>query len=253
MSPAESALPKIVSRDEWRAARLALLEREKELTRRRDAVNVLRRQLPMVRVEKHYRFEGPGGTVPLLALFEGARQLIVYHFMFDPEWEEGCPACSFLVDNIGHPSHLRARSTRLVLVSRAPLEKILPFKARMGWSVPWVSSFGNDFNYDFHVTMDEAVAPVEYNYRSKAELLERGESWFTEGESHGVSVFLRQSDAVFHTYSAYARGAEFLLGTYNYLDLTPLGRQEDWEEPAGRADSPFLAWVRHHDRYESEG
>jgi uncharacterized protein YndB with AHSA1/START domain len=120
----------------------------------------------------------------------------------------------------------------------------------MGWTVPWVSSFGGDFNYDFHVTMDEALAPVEYNYRSKAELLARGEDYFTEGESHGVSAFLREGDAVFHTYSAYARGAELLLGTYNWLDLTALGRQEDWEEPAGRSDGPFMHWVRHHDRYE---
>jgi uncharacterized protein YndB with AHSA1/START domain len=120
----------------------------------------------------------------------------------------------------------------------------------MGWTVPWVSSFGSDFNHDFHVTMDEKVAPVEYNYRSKAELLARGEDFFAEGESHGVSAFLRDGDAVFHTYSAYARGAEILLGTYNWLDLTALGRQEDWEEPAGRSDGPFMHWVRHHDRYE---
>jgi predicted dithiol-disulfide oxidoreductase (DUF899 family) len=120
----------------------------------------------------------------------------------------------------------------------------------MGWTIPWYSSFGSDFNYDFHVTLDESVAPVEYNYRSKAELLERGEPYFTEGESHGLSVFLREGDGVFHTYSTYARGADLLAGTYNYLDLTPLGRQEDWEEPPGRSDGSFMAWLRRHDEYE---
>jgi predicted dithiol-disulfide oxidoreductase (DUF899 family)/uncharacterized protein YndB with AHSA1/START domain len=243
-------LPKVATREEWLAARKALLRREKELTRQRDAVNADRRRLPMVRIEKGYEFQGPTGTLRLRDLFDGRRQLIVYHFMFDPDWEQGCPSCSLLVDNIGHLSHLHARDTALVLVSRAPLEKILPFKARMGWTVPWVSAFGSDFNYDFHVTMDESVAPVEYNYRSKVELLARGEDYFAEGESHGVSAFLREGDAVFHTYSAYARGAELLLGTYNWLDLTALGRQEDWEEPAGRSDGPFMHWVRHHDRYE---
>jgi predicted dithiol-disulfide oxidoreductase (DUF899 family)/uncharacterized protein YndB with AHSA1/START domain len=242
--------PKIVAREDWLAARKELLQQEKELTRQRDAVNAARRRLPMVRVEKDYAFQTPDGPRRLIDLFEGRPQLIVYHFMFDPEWEQGCPSCSWLVDNIGHLSHLHARNTTLVLISRAPLEKILPFKARMGWTVPWVSSFGSEFNYDFHVTMDEKVAPVEYNYRSKAELLARGEVFFTDGESHGVSVFLREGDGAFRSYSAYARGAEILLGTYNWLDLTPLGRQEDWEEPAGRSDGPFMHCVRHHDRYE---
>jgi predicted dithiol-disulfide oxidoreductase (DUF899 family) len=242
--------PQIATREEWLAARKELLQQEKELTRQRDAVNAARRRLPMVRVEKDYVFQTPDGPRRLIDLFEGRPQLIVYHFMFDPEWEQGCPSCSWLVDNIGHLSHLHARNTTLVLISRAPLEKILPFKARMGWTVPWVSSFGSEFNYDFHVTMDEKVAPVEYNYRSKAELLARGEVFFTDGESHGVSVFLREGDGAFRSYSAYARGAEILLGTYNWLDLTPLGRQEDWEEPAGRSDGPFMHWVRHHDRYE---
>jgi predicted dithiol-disulfide oxidoreductase (DUF899 family) len=243
------AYPRVVSRAEWLAARKAFLIKEKELTRLRDQANAERRRLPMVRIEKDYVFEGPDGNVPLLHLFEGRRQLIVYHFMFDPSWNEGCPSCSFLVDNIGHRAHLRARDTSLALVSRAPLAKIEPFKRRMGWTVPWYSSFGSDFNYDFHVTLDEAVAPVEYNYRDKAELVQKGESYFTQGESHGLSVFLRDGDRMFHTYSTYARGTDLLAGTYTYLDLTPLGRQEDWEEPPGRSDGPFMHWVRHHDRY----
>ncbi len=244
------AHPKIVSRHEWLAARKELLAKEKELTRQRDAVNAARRRLPMVRIDKEYVLDSPGGKVRLLDLFEGGRQLIVYHFMFDPNWDEGCPNCSFLVDNIGHLAHLHARKISLALVSRAPLAKIEPYRKRMGWTVPWYSSFGSDFNYDFHVTLDEAVAPVEYNYRDKAELLHRGESYFTQGESHGLSVFLRDGGSIFHTYSTYARATDLLVGTYNYLDLTPLGRQEDWEEPPGRSDSPFLAWVRRHDEYD---
>jgi predicted dithiol-disulfide oxidoreductase (DUF899 family) len=225
------------------------LIKEKEFTRLRDQLNTERRKLPTVKIHKDYIFDGPDGDVHLLHLFKGRRQLIVYHFMFDPSWDAGCPSCSFLVDNIGHLSHLYARVTSLVLVSRAPLAKIEAFKRRMGWMVPWYSSFGSDFNYDFHVTLDEAVAPVEYNYRDKAELVQKGEAYFTQGESHGLSVFLRDGDSMFHTYSTYARGTDLLAGTYNYLDLTPLGRQEDWEEPSGRSNSPFLAWVRHHDKY----
>jgi predicted dithiol-disulfide oxidoreductase (DUF899 family) len=240
----------IVSRESWLAARKELLRQEKALTRQRDAVNAARRKLPMVRIEKDYVFEGPKGRASLADLFEGRRQLIVYHFMFDPDWAEGCPACSFLVDNIGHLAHLHARGTTLVLVSRAPFAKIAPFQRRMGWAIPWYSSFGTDFNHDFHVTLDERVAPVAYNYRDKAELLANGEPHFTAGESHGLSVFLRDGGDVLHTYSTYARGCDQLLGTYAYLDLTWLGRQEDWEEPEGRSDSPFLAWVRHHDKYD---
>jgi predicted dithiol-disulfide oxidoreductase (DUF899 family) len=242
-------LPTPVSRAEWLTARKTLLAKEKDLTRQRDAVNAARRQLPMVRVDKDYVFDGSRGPATLPDLFEGRRQLIVYHFMFDPSWDEGCPSCSFLVDNIGHLSHLHARDTTLALVSRAPLAKIAPFRSRMGWTVPWYSSFGSDFNYDFHVTLDDTVAPVEYNYTDKAALLRKGEAYFTEGESHGLSVFLRDGGIVYHTYSTYARGTDPLVGTYNYLDLTSLGRQEDWEEPLGRSDSSFLAWVRHHDRY----
>ncbi len=250
MTTAILSRPNIVSRDEWLVARKELLAKEKKLTRQRDTLNAERRHLPMVRIEKDYVFEGPDGKASLFDLFEGRRQLIVYHFMFDPTWDEGCPNCSFLVDNVGHLAHLHARKTSLALVSRAALAKIEPYKKRMGWTVPWYSSFGSDFNYDFQVTLDEAVAPVEYNYRDKAELVQRGESYFTQGESHGLSVFLRDGGSIFHTYSSYARGTDLLVGTYNYLDLTPLGRQEDWEEPPGRSDSPFLAWVRRHDEYD---
>jgi uncharacterized protein (TIGR02246 family) len=242
--------PEIVSRAEWLGARKALLAKEKEFTRERDTLNAERRRLPMVRVDKDYVFEGPHGPARLLDLFEGRQQLIVYHFMFDPSWDAGCPSCSFLTDNIGHLAHLHARKTTLALVSRAPRKKIEAYRKRMGWTIPWYSSFGSDFNYDFHVTLDETVAPVEYNYTDKAALLEKSESYFTDGESHGVSVFLRDGDNVFHTYSAYARGTDLLVGTYNYLDMTALGRQEDWEEPHGRSDTPFMGWLRRHDEYD---
>jgi predicted dithiol-disulfide oxidoreductase (DUF899 family) len=248
-----NALPKIVSREEWLAARKALLAREKEVTRQRDAVNAERRRLPMIRIEKPYVFEGPQGNVTLSELFEGRWQLIVYHFMFDPEWEEGCPSCSFLADNIGHLSHLHARNTSLVFVSRAPYSKIARYKARMGWNIPWYSSFETDFNYDFGVTLDESRAPLVYNYEDKAAHLAKNEPWFAQdGELPGLSAFLRDGDAVFHTYSSYARGGDLLLGTYNYLDLTALGRQEDWEQPPGRSDGPFMHWVRRHDQYEGQ-
>ena len=242
--------PGIASRAEWLAARKALLAKEKEFTRRRDALNAERRRLPMVRVDKDYVFEGPHGSARLLDLFEGRRQLIVYHFMFDPSWDAGCPSCSFLADNIGHLAHLHARRTTLALVSRAPLEKIEAYRRRMGWTIPWYSSFGSDFNYDFHVTLDETVVPVEYNYTDRSVLLQNRERYFTEGESHGLSVFLRDGGNIFHTYSTYARGTDLLVGTYNYLDMTALGRQEDWEEPRGRSDGPFMAWLRRHDEYD---
>jgi predicted dithiol-disulfide oxidoreductase (DUF899 family) len=240
-------LPDIASREEWLSARRRLLAMEKEFTRARDALTAERRRLPMVRIDKPYTFAGPDGEASLLDLFDGRRQLITYHFMFDPSWDAGCPGCSRVTDNIGHLAHLHARDTSLVVVSRAPLPKLLAFKERMGWTVPWFSSYGSDFNYDFHVTLDESVAPVEYNFRDRAELARRGDS--VSGEAPGVSAFLRDGDDVFHTYSAYARGTDLLTGTSNYLDLTALGRQEFWEEPAGRADSVAGGWWRLHDEY----
>jgi predicted dithiol-disulfide oxidoreductase (DUF899 family) len=218
-------LPEIVSREEWLTARKELLEEEKEVTLRQDALGGRRRELPMVKVDKDYVFEGPGGKVRLLDVFEGRRQLIVYHFMFSPNDTEGHNSCSLLVDNISHEEHLHALDTTIALVSRAQIDKLTAFKERMGWTVPWYSSFGGDFNYDFHVTNDESVAPVEYNYKDKATLLEKGTPWYVEGEWQGLSVFLRDGDDVYHTYSAYERGIDALVNTYSYLDLTPLGRQ----------------------------
>jgi predicted dithiol-disulfide oxidoreductase (DUF899 family) len=232
-------LPPVVSRERWLVARKQLLAEEKALTRARDALNAKRRELPMVRVEKDYVFEGADGKVNLVDLFEGRRQLIVYHMMWRWDLDAGCPSCSFLIDSIGHLSHLHAANTTLAVVSRGPWAKLERFQARMSWAVPFYSSFGSDFNYDFHVTLDEAVAPVEYNYRSKAEHEQAGEPWFTEGEQPGTSVFLRDGDGIFHTYSSYARGGDLLLGTYNYLDLTPLGRQFHVGE------------ALHHDKYDT--
>jgi predicted dithiol-disulfide oxidoreductase (DUF899 family) len=235
------SLPQVASRDEWLVARKELLAKEKELTRQRDALNAERRRLPMVKIAKDYVFEGPGGKASLLDLFDGRRQLLVAHFMFDPGWEDGCPSCSAGADEMsnGHLEHLRARDTTLVYVSRAPLAKLEAYKAKKGWTFPWYSSYGSDFNYDFHVTLDQSVAPVEYNYRNEAEHERAGTSYYLEGEQPieepGLSCFLRDGDSVFHTYSMYARGAEMIGGSYYLLDLTALGRQEDWEEPKGRA------------------
>jgi predicted dithiol-disulfide oxidoreductase (DUF899 family) len=219
-------LPQVVSREDWLAARKELLAREKQATRVRDALRAERRALPMVRIEKDYVFDGPDGPATLLDLFEGRRQLIVQHFMFDPEWDDGCPSCTYFSDDLGHLLHLHERHTSFAVVSRAPLTKIEAYKRRRGWTFPWYSSFGSDFNYDFHVTMDESVASVQYNYRDKAEHERAGMPWYTRGEQPGVSVFLRDGDNVFHTYSTFARGAENLVSTINFLDLTPLGRQE---------------------------
>jgi predicted dithiol-disulfide oxidoreductase (DUF899 family) len=179
--------------------------------------------------------------VNLPDLFESRSQLIVQHFMFDPEWDDGCPSCTAAADenSEGLRSHLHARDTTFAAVSRAPLEKLERYKAKKGWTFPWYSSFGSDFNYDFHVTLDASVAPVEFNFRTADALAEHGMGWMLEqpGEQPGFSVFLRHGDDVFHTYSMYARGAEWLGGSYAFLDLTPLGRQEDWEEPKGRAEA----------------
>lgn len=252
MTESTMQLPQVVSRDEWLAARSALLAKEKAATRARDALNAERRALPMVAVEEDYVFQGPGGALSLLDLFEGRSQLLVYHFMFDPAWDEGCPGCSHFADNIGHLAHLHARDTTLVLVSRAPLEKILPFRERMGWTVPWVSSYGSRFNYDFHATTDEAVAPVEYNFRDRATLEELGQGYHASGEQPGLSVFLRDGGRVFHSYSTYGRGLDAHLGTHHFLDLTPIGRGEGWDgmpDLGGRG----MDWLRHHDRYDADG
>ena len=236
------SLPQVATYDEWRAARKALLAREKELTRQRDALNADRRRLPMVRIEKDYVFDGPAGKVRLLDMFQGRRQLILGHFMFDPSWDEGCPSCTAGADEVsdGLLRHLAARDTSVAYVSRAPIAKIEAYKARRGWTVPWYSSFGSDFNYDFHVTLDSSVAPFEYNFRTADELRALGQEAFVDGdqpmELPGTSFFLRDGDEVYLTNSTYARGAEMTGGSYYWLDLTALGRQESWEEPKGRAN-----------------
>ena len=214
-------LPPVVSPAEWQAAREKLLAKEKEATRARDALAAERRRLPMVEIDKEY-------------VFEGRRQLIVYHFMFGPNQDEGCDGCSMVADNIGHLAHLHARDTSLALVSRAPLAKIQPFKERMGWTIPWFSSFGSDFNVDFGVS-PETPRPGEYQ----------------DGESFGLSVFLRDGDRIFRTYFTSERGVEALGSNWSFLDLTPLGRQEDWEDsPAGYPQTSRYTWWRHHDKYE---
>lgn len=236
-------LPPVVSDAEWLAARRELLRQEKELTRARDRVNAARRRLPMVRMEKPYRFEGPDGEVSLLDLFDDRLQLVVHHFMFGPDWEAGCPSCSSAADEIGNLRQLHVRNTTLVAVSRAPYAKLAAFRERMGWTFPWYSSYGSDFNYDFHTTLDDRVAPVLLHYRTEAELAEAGTPWtggpWTEdmrgSELPGISAFLRIGDEVFHTYSTFGRGLEEFHNAYRYLDLTVLGRQEAWEEPKGRA------------------
>lgn len=236
------SLPAVVSRNEWLAARKCLLVEEKALTRARDVLNTKRRELPMVAVDNEYEFNGPSGAVSLLDMFEGRRQLIVQHFMFDPSWEEGCPSCSGAADEMssGLLRHLNSRDTSFAAVSRAPIEKIERYRQVKGWTFPWVSSFGNSFNYDFNVTIDPAVAPVMWNYRSLDELEEHGMGWLGQGSSEqpGYSTFLRDGRAIFHSYSAYARGTESLGGSYYFLDMTALGRQEEWEEPKDRAPKP---------------
>jgi len=236
--------PRVVSSEEWLAARRDLLAREKEATRAKDAVDAARRALPMTEVGKEYVFSGPGGQASLADLFGGRRQLLTYHFMWRhaesgfPGEDQGCPTCSFLADSIGHLSHLHACDTTLVLVSRAPLASIERFERRMGWQVAWYSSAGSDFNYDFHVSFDEGKAPLEYNYKDK-ETLEREAPYIRSGtDGPGVSVFVREGGRVFHTYSAYARGLDSLLGTYRWLELTPLGRQRHVTE------------FPHHDTYD---
>ncbi|MFE3290406.1 DUF899 domain-containing protein [Rhodococcus sp. NPDC059234] len=240
------SLPRIGTPDEWLAARTELLAKEKAFTRARDALNTERRNLPMVEVSKNYVFDGPAGDVRLLDMFEGRRQLIVYHFMFDPAWEEGCPSCTAGTDELspGFLDHLHTRDTSYAMVSRAPLAKLERWKAERGWELPWYSSFETDFNYDFGVTIDESVAPGRYNFRSRAEFEAAGSDFFTYDqpfEMPGRSCFLQVDGRVFHTYSQYARGLESTGGSYYFLDLTALGRQEEWEEPKGRTESARAA------------
>ena len=235
----EIAHPEIASREEWLAQRKALLTKEKEVTKHYDRVNAERRRLPMVKLEKSYAFDGPEGKKSLLDLFGGQRQLIVYHFMFDPKWKEGCPGCTGYVDALGDLSMLGERNTTMVLISRAPLPKLEAYKEQKGWTLPWYSSFESDFNYDFHATIDPDKAPPEYNYRDQDELAARNEPYFEKGEQHGLSVFFRIGDDIFHTYSCYARGVESLSDSYRLLDVTPYGRQEDWEDsPPGWPQKP---------------
>jgi predicted dithiol-disulfide oxidoreductase (DUF899 family) len=230
--------PRVVSAAEWLAARKELQAAEEEAIRTLGQLASQRRELPAVRVEKDYVFTGPDGPATLLDLFEGRAQLFLQHFMFDPDWDEGCPVCSYQADSVGPLAHLHARDTTYVAVSRAPIDKIEPFRQRMGWNFPWYSSYDSDFNYDFHVTNDESVTPVEYNFRTAQELADLGEPFFARpGEQGGVSVFLRDGDTVLRTWSGYGLVTDLLCGTDMRLDMTPLGRQDETVE------------LRHHDRY----
>jgi predicted dithiol-disulfide oxidoreductase (DUF899 family) len=227
------ALPEVVSREEWLAARLRLLAEEKELTRRRDRLNARRRGLPMERVEKDYVFDGPDGQVTLARLFGECGQLVVQHVMFGPDWDAACPSCTEFTSELTDAlvARLRARDTAYAMVCRAPMAKIEAYRAGRGWAVPWYSSHGSDFNYDFGVTLDKAAGQVTYNYRPEPELADDERSC----ELPGASCFLRSDGEIFHTYSAYARGLDHVDFAYAYLDLTSYGRQEAWEEPKGRA------------------
>lgn len=237
MSQNEIPKPPVATSEEWQAKRLELLQHEKEALKHQDRVNAERRRMPMVPLDKTYEFQTEEGTQTLADLFEGRRQLIVYHFMFDPEWEKGCVGCTSYVDAIADLSMLNERNTTFVLVSRAPLEKLLKYRQERGWTCRWVSSFGSDFNYDFHVTLDELKSPVEYNYKSGDELKRKFGDF--KGEEHGISVFFNDGERVYHTYSSYARGTESLTDSYRLLDITPYGRQEDWEDsPAGFPQKP---------------
>ncbi|MDF3058686.1 MAG: thioredoxin [Rariglobus sp.] len=230
--------PKVVSPEQWLAARRELLREEKEFTRLGDRLAAHRRELPWVKVDKAYTFDATGGRVSLADLFEGRSQLVVQHFMFGPGWEEGCKSCSFMMDHFNAAAvHLPARDVSFATISHAPLAEILPFKERMGWNVNWVSSHGTDFNHDYHVSFtpeEMAKDKVYYNY---------GLREFPSEEAPGVSIFARDAaGAVYHTYSTYGRGVEFIMGTYHILDLTPKGRDEAEMEYG-------MEWLRHHDRY----
>jgi predicted dithiol-disulfide oxidoreductase (DUF899 family) len=231
--------PETVSRAEWLVARKDLLSREKEFTRQRDALSAARRKLPMVKIDKEYLFDGPDGKETLADLFDGRSQLIVYHFMFGPGWEEGCKSCSYLADHFtGANWHLPHRDVTFVVISRAPLAEIEPYKKRMGWRFKWVSSHGGDFNFDYHVSAsgdEKAKEKMFYNYKMD-ELM--------SDEMPGLSVFYKgENGAIFHTYSTYARGLDMLVGTYHFLDLVPKGRDEDPEST--------MDWVRRHDDYDA--
>ena len=213
----------IVNEREWQDAVEAFRSKEKEFTRQRDALNAERRRLPMMKITRPYEFTGPNGRLSLLDLFEGRKQLIVYHFMFA---DSPCTGCSMMVDNMGHIAHIHARDTSLVLISRAPYPKLAAFQKRMGWTKPWYSSEGSDFNKDFGATREN-------------------------GEMFGVSVFIREGDSIWRTYHTTLRGAEYLGSNFSYLDLTPLGRQESWEDsPEGVPQTPPYQWWRKHDEYE---
>lgn len=225
--------PRVVSHEQWVAERIAFIAKEKELTRLKDELSRQRRELPWEKVTKSYVFDGPTGKETLAQLFEGRSQLLMYHFMFGPDEQDPCTSCSWVADHFDAAlPHLAARDVTLVVVSRAPLAKLEAFKQRMGWRFKWVSSYGTDFNYDFGVSTTSVVAP--YNYGSEP---------FVLPEKQGASVFAREGDDVFRTYSTYGRGVEALMGTYGYLDLVPKGRDEEGLEYT-------MAWVRHHDRYE---
>jgi predicted dithiol-disulfide oxidoreductase (DUF899 family) len=232
------ALPDVVSRDEWLAARTRLLAAEKEATRARDALNADRRRLPMVRIDKEYQLTGPAGPAGLADLFEDRRQLIVQHVMYDPDWAAACSGCTADVDEVsdGMLAHLHSRDTTFALVSRAPLDKLQAYQASRGWTVPWYSSHGSDFNVDFQATLSPAQ-PV-YNFQRLPELA-AGDA--APEEVSGISCFLRDGGDIYHTYSTWARGTDILGSSYSLLDLTALGRQEVWEEPKGRAAQPHGA------------
>lgn len=220
-----NALPPIVSRAEWEAARNELLVLEKDLIRTKDAVSAARRRLPMVEVDAPYVFDTETGPLTLLDLFDGRSQLIVQHFMFAPDWDEGCVGCSMMADHVGPLSHLYAKDTSFVLVSRAPVGRLVAFKDRMGWDLPWVSSGRSSFNEDFHTTVDGQ-------------------------ERHSISVFLRDDERVFHTWQTFGRGEEPFMMVFDLLDLTPYGRQETWEKsPPGWPQQPPYEWMRLHDAY----
>jgi predicted dithiol-disulfide oxidoreductase (DUF899 family) len=222
-----TALPPIVSREQWETASAELLAQEKAHMRAGDALAAKRRRLPMVEITEPYTFAGSDGSVSLLDLFDGRSQLIVYHFMFHPDWDEGCVGCSMLTDHMVHPVHLNARGISRVLISRAPLEKLVAYKQRMGWTEPWYSSFGTDFNADFGLTVND-------------------------DEEFGISVFLRDGDRIFQTYHTGKRGGEVLANTFTYLDLTPYGRQERWQDvPEGWPQGNAYEWWRRHDQYEN--